>query len=265
MGNIHSQNDMASVARPGHFNDPDMLQIGNIGLTLTEQYTHMTLWCIAGAPLLAGTDLVHASNDTLAILANVEVTAIDQRVTVAEFGGGLDFGRERGEFLEREITDHAGVQRSAAADHDDTLQVEEFAGAGANAGQDRGAVQQIQTAPEGVSDRLGLLVDLLEHEMVVAALLHRPGLELQFGDVTVHRRMIQVRDVHGVSGDQGDIPVVQVDDPPRVRDEGRGVGSDQALTFADADDERAAFPGDDDASRFIGRDDRDAVGSLDLT
>ena len=71
MGNIHSQNDMASVARPGHFNDPDMLQIGNIGLTLTEQYTHMTLWCIARAPLLAGTDLVHASNDTLAIRANV--------------------------------------------------------------------------------------------------------------------------------------------------------------------------------------------------
>jgi hypothetical protein len=52
---------------------PDMLQIGNIGLTLTEQYTHMTLWCIAGAPLLAGTDLVHASKETLAILANIEV------------------------------------------------------------------------------------------------------------------------------------------------------------------------------------------------
>lgn len=50
-----------------------MLQVGNIGLTLTEQYTHMTLWCIAGAPLLAGTDLVHISNETLAILANVEV------------------------------------------------------------------------------------------------------------------------------------------------------------------------------------------------
>lgn len=78
MGNIHSQNDMASVAEPGHFNDPDMLQIGNVGLTITEQYTHMTLWCIAGAPLLAGTDLVHATNETLAILANPEVTAIDQ-------------------------------------------------------------------------------------------------------------------------------------------------------------------------------------------
>lgn len=106
MGNIHSQNEMASVAVPGHFNEcvpatlrnsrvassqlladfllgavmpsPDMLQIGNIGLTLDEQYTHMTLWCIAGAPLLAGTDLIHASNDTLAILANAEVTAVDQ-------------------------------------------------------------------------------------------------------------------------------------------------------------------------------------------
>ena len=55
-----------------------MLQVGNVGLTLAEQYTHMSLWCIAGAPLLAGTDLVHASNDTLAILANREVTAIDQ-------------------------------------------------------------------------------------------------------------------------------------------------------------------------------------------
>ena len=55
-----------------------MLQIGNVGLTLTEQHTHMTMWCIAGAPLLAGTDLIHATNETLAILANREVTAIDQ-------------------------------------------------------------------------------------------------------------------------------------------------------------------------------------------
>ena len=58
--------------------DPDMLQVGNVGLSVTEQYTHMTLWCIAGAPLLAGTDLIHASNQTLRILANREVTAINQ-------------------------------------------------------------------------------------------------------------------------------------------------------------------------------------------
>eukprot|EP00658_Telonema_sp_P-2_P053634 TRINITY_DN4221_c0_g2_i11.p1 TRINITY_DN4221_c0_g2~~TRINITY_DN4221_c0_g2_i11.p1 ORF type:complete len:727 (-),score=188.39 TRINITY_DN4221_c0_g2_i11:280-2460(-) len=78
MSNIHEQNNMSRIAKPGNFNDPDMLQVGNVGLTLTEQYTHMSLWSIAGAPLLAGTDLIHASSDTLAILANKEVTAINQ-------------------------------------------------------------------------------------------------------------------------------------------------------------------------------------------
>ena len=52
-----------------------MLQIGNVGLTVAEQYAQMSLWCVAGAPLLAGTDLIDASPTTLKILANKEVTA----------------------------------------------------------------------------------------------------------------------------------------------------------------------------------------------
>lgn len=76
--NIHAQEPMYRIAKPGHFNDPDMLQIGNIGLTVDEQYSHMALWCVAGAPLLVGTDLAHASNATLAILTNPEVTAVNQ-------------------------------------------------------------------------------------------------------------------------------------------------------------------------------------------
>merc|ERR1711865_179116 len=48
------------------------------GLSIIEQYSHMSLWCIAGAPLLVGTDLVHASNETLRILTNPEVIAINQ-------------------------------------------------------------------------------------------------------------------------------------------------------------------------------------------
>ena len=78
MSNIHRQNRMARVAKPGHFNDPDMLQVGNVGLTVTEQYSHMSLWCVASAPLLAGTDIIHASRVTLDILANPEVTAVNQ-------------------------------------------------------------------------------------------------------------------------------------------------------------------------------------------
>lgn len=62
----------------GNFNDADMLEIGNVGLTETEQTSMMSLWCIASAPLLAGTDIIHASAATLKILANREVTAINQ-------------------------------------------------------------------------------------------------------------------------------------------------------------------------------------------
>lgn len=75
---IHANDKMAAIARPGHFNDPDMMQIGNVGLSIVEQYSHMTLWCVAGAPLLIGTDLVHPSAETLKILTNPEPIAINQ-------------------------------------------------------------------------------------------------------------------------------------------------------------------------------------------
>eukprot|EP00050_Salpingoeca_kvevrii_P007394 m.295919 g.295919 ORF g.295919 m.295919 type:complete len:914 (+) comp13288_c0_seq1:1-2742(+) len=68
IANINHQNDMAPVARQGHYNDPDMLQVGNVGLSYEEQRAHFALWCLASAPLLAGTDLIHASNETLALL-----------------------------------------------------------------------------------------------------------------------------------------------------------------------------------------------------
>ena len=54
------------------------LQVGNVGLTPDEQRSHFKLWCIAGAPLLAGTDIVHASNETLAILTAPEIIAVNQ-------------------------------------------------------------------------------------------------------------------------------------------------------------------------------------------
>ena len=72
------QNDLAPWARPGHWNDPDMLEIGNGGMTETEYKTHMSLWSILAAPLLAGNDLRSMSPAILQILTNREVIAIDQ-------------------------------------------------------------------------------------------------------------------------------------------------------------------------------------------
>ncbi|OLF16290.1 hypothetical protein BU204_17010 [Actinophytocola xanthii] len=65
-------------AGPGNWNDPDMLEIGNGGMTATEYRTHLSMWAMMAAPLLIGTDLRTASPDTLAILGNREVVAIDQ-------------------------------------------------------------------------------------------------------------------------------------------------------------------------------------------
>ena len=72
------QNDLAQYARPGRWNDPDMLEIGNGGMTETEYKTHMSLWAMLAAPLLAGNDLRQMTPETLAILTNREVIAVDQ-------------------------------------------------------------------------------------------------------------------------------------------------------------------------------------------
>ncbi len=73
-----SQGVLAPYAAPGHWNDPDMLEVGNGGMNGDEYRTHMTLWAILAAPLLAGNDLSKMSPDTLAILENKDVIAIDQ-------------------------------------------------------------------------------------------------------------------------------------------------------------------------------------------
>ena len=73
-----SQAGLSKYAGPGHWNDPDMLEVGNGGMTEDEYRTHMTLWAILAAPLLAGNDLSKMSPETLALLTNKDVIAVDQ-------------------------------------------------------------------------------------------------------------------------------------------------------------------------------------------
>jgi alpha-galactosidase len=73
-----SQAGLAKYAVPGHWNDPDMLEVGNGGMSPDEYRTHMSLWSILAAPLIAGNDLTTMSDTTLSILLNREVIAVDQ-------------------------------------------------------------------------------------------------------------------------------------------------------------------------------------------
>lgn len=73
------QNDLwASYAAPGGWNDPDMLQVGNGGMTTEEYRSHFSIWALAKAPLLIGCDVRTMSNETLEILSNKEVIEVNQ-------------------------------------------------------------------------------------------------------------------------------------------------------------------------------------------
>ena len=69
---------LESYSGPGHWNDPDMLEVGNSGLTVSESRAHFSLWCLLAAPLMAGNDLRDMSAATKEILMNKEVIAVDQ-------------------------------------------------------------------------------------------------------------------------------------------------------------------------------------------
>ncbi len=67
-----------SFAGPGHWNDPDMLEVGNGGMTPAQYRSHFSLWAMMAAPLIAGNDVAHMDAATRNILLNKEVIAVDQ-------------------------------------------------------------------------------------------------------------------------------------------------------------------------------------------
>ncbi|SFR92828.1 alpha-galactosidase [Halomicrobium zhouii] len=70
--------DMHRYANWGHWNDPDMLEVGNPGLSETESRAHFGMWCLMAAPLIAGNDLRNMSQSTVDVLTNQEVVDVDQ-------------------------------------------------------------------------------------------------------------------------------------------------------------------------------------------
>jgi alpha-galactosidase len=94
LATFHATAGLARFAGAGGWNDPDMLETGN-GMTAAEDRAEVTLWAAMAAPLIAGTDLVHATKATLAALGNRGVVAVDQDplgvpARVVSSAGGLD-------------------------------------------------------------------------------------------------------------------------------------------------------------------------------
>ena len=75
---LDKQVGLERYAGPGAWNDPDMLQVGNGGMNVTEYQAHFSMWCMLSAPLMAGNDLRNMDQQTLKILTNVEAIAVNQ-------------------------------------------------------------------------------------------------------------------------------------------------------------------------------------------
>ncbi len=96
VSNLDGNTNSASAAGPGGWNDPDMLEVGNGGMSNTEDQAQFSLWCVVAAPLIAGNNLTNMSQAALDTLTNPEVIAVDQdpagvqgtRVTSAPGVGG---------------------------------------------------------------------------------------------------------------------------------------------------------------------------------
>lgn len=74
---VDLQVGLQQYAGPGHWNDPDMLEIGN-GMTTSEDRVHLSLWCMLAAPLMAGNDIRSMTKETVATLTNKDAIAVDQ-------------------------------------------------------------------------------------------------------------------------------------------------------------------------------------------
>jgi alpha-galactosidase len=78
VANMDTNATLSAYAGPGQWNDPDMLEVGNGGMTTTEYRAHFTMWCMMAAPLILGNDLRSTSQAIKGILTNAEVIGIDQ-------------------------------------------------------------------------------------------------------------------------------------------------------------------------------------------
>jgi alpha-galactosidase len=146
------QDRFAPYAGPGHWNDPDMLEVGNGGMSATEYRTHFSLWCLLAAPLIAGNDLRAMSDATREILLNRELIAVDQDA----------LGRQGTRLLTRD-----GIEIWAKPLHDGGRALGLF-----NRGEAK-ATASLTWAEAGFSARPSSVRDLWQHSDLAVA---EPGL-----------------------------------------------------------------------------------------
>ena len=181
-------------------------------------------------------------------------------VAVAEFGREHDLDIAAQQMLEIVLADHADMIRRAAGHNENAGKFTHLLNGELEIVEDDPAV--LDARGDRAAQRLGLLHDLLEHEVLVAALLGSLDVPRDAGDGLLHGLSGAVKDGITVGTHLGELTVVEIDHIFRVRHERRHVGGEEVLTRADADDQRAAVAREEHLVRAIGAQDADRIAAL---
>ncbi len=184
---------------------------------------------------------------------------LDDGAAVAELGGRLGVGGDAGELLDELGADLAGVVRRATADDLHAAERAGLAGVEVEAAEVGDVEPAVEAAAQRAGHRLGLVGDLLEQVVLVAAGVVVPGVPVDGQRLLGGGAGVHGEGVEAVGLEHGQLAVLQVDDLPGVADQGGDVGGAEHLLLADADDDGAAVAGDDDLAGALGVQDGDAV------
>ena len=128
--------------------------------------------------------------------------AVDRRIAIAELAGVLDLDRDAGELLEQVLADQGRVVAGAAGGQDDALGPAQLLRVEVQAAEVGGGVGLVEPAAQGVLQRLGLLVDLLEHVVLEDALVGVAGIPVELVNVGRHFDPLAIEDLITVRRDR---------------------------------------------------------------
>ncbi|RMM24772.1 hypothetical protein ALQ81_05582 [Pseudomonas syringae pv. pisi] len=186
---------------------------------------------------------------------------LNHYLAIAKLAGHFNLARDAGQAFKPVTRDHAGVVAGATGDD---LNVAYF-------GEQLGSLwaecvdQHLllpQTTFEGALYDLGLLVNFLEHEVAVLALVGGFGAFMVLHHFALDRHSVDVPDLHAIATDLGDVALFQVHETVGDLTQRQLIGGQEVFTQADADNQRAAAAGGQQAVRLCGIDDRKPISTV---
>ena len=186
---------------------------------------------------------------------------IQQLFAVAELGGQLDPGGELGQILEDVLGGHAHMPGGAAGNdvHGGDIGQKRIGESGP--GQVDPAV--LQNAVQGIADSGGLFVDLLEHEMLIAALFGGLGVPGDLGGLVLDHIAVQVIENDLARGEARHLEIADVIDRAGMLQNGRDIGGQIALAVGDAENHGAVLPGGEDLAGVVAEHQGEGIGAAD--